>query len=63
MSAVKDAEKSVLVFGLDLGRVPTMNTGTLSRKVTEDITAKAAATDGKTAAGRWRTRWRYWKTR
>ena len=25
-----------------------MNTGTLSRKVTEDITAKAAATDGKT---------------
>ena len=48
VTAVKEAEKAVLVFGLDLGRVPTMNTGTLSRKVTEDITAKAAATDGKT---------------
>ena len=48
VSRVKEAEKSVLVFGLDLGRVPTMNTGTLSRKVTEDITNKASVVDGKT---------------
>ena len=47
VSTVREAEKAVLVFGLDLGRVPTMNTGTLSRKVTEDITAKAALVDGK----------------
>ena len=47
VTTVKEAEKAVLVFGLDLGRVPTMNTGTLSRKVTEDITAKAALAEGK----------------
>ena len=48
VSKVKEAEKSVLVFGLDLGRVPTMNTGTLARKVTEDITTKASVVEGKT---------------
>ena len=48
ISTVREAEKSVLVFGLDLGKVPTMNTGTLARKVTEDITAKASVVDGKT---------------
>ena len=48
VSVVREAEKSVLVFGLDLGRVPTMNTGTLARKVTEDITSKASVVDGKT---------------
>ena len=48
VTVVKEAEKSVLVFGLDLGRVPTMNTGTLARKVTEDITSKASVVDGKT---------------
>jgi len=48
VNAVKEAEKSVLVFKLDLGTVPIMNTGTISRKVTENITAKAAAVEGKT---------------
>ena len=38
VNAVKEAEKSVLVFKLDLGTVPIMNTGTISRKVTENIT-------------------------
>ena len=47
IGTVREAEKSVLVFGLDLGRVPTMNTGTLARKVTEDITSKASVVDGK----------------
>jgi len=48
VNAVKEAEKSVLVFKLNLGTVPIMNTGTIARKVTEDITAKAAAAEGKT---------------
>ena len=47
VAAVKDAEKAVLVFNLNLGRVPVMNTGTIAKKVTEDITAKAAAVEGK----------------
>jgi len=42
VSAVREAEKSILVFKLNLGQVPIMNTSTISRKVTEDITAKAA---------------------
>ena len=46
IKAVKEAEKSVLVFNLDLGGVPIMNSGTMSRKVTESISAKAAATEG-----------------
>ena len=38
VTAVKEAEKSLLIFQLDLGKVPVMNTGTIARKVTEDIT-------------------------
>jgi len=48
VNAVKEAEKSVLIFKLNLGSVPIMNTGTIARKVTEGITAKAAAVEGKT---------------
>ena len=48
VNAVKEAEKSVLIFKLDLGPVPIMNTGTISRKVTENIVAKAAVVEGKT---------------
>ena len=47
ITAVKEAEKSVLVFNLNLGRVPIMTTGTIAKKVTEDITAKAAIVVGK----------------
>ena len=47
VKAVKEAERSVLVSNLNLGKVPIMNTGTIAKKVTEDITAKAAAAEGK----------------
>jgi hypothetical protein len=46
--AVKEAEKSVLVFGLDLGKVQIMNTATISRHVTQDIVRKAAEIENKT---------------
>jgi hypothetical protein len=47
VQAVKEAEKSVLVFGLDLGKVQIMNTSTLSRNVTQDIVSKAAKKERK----------------
>jgi hypothetical protein len=34
VKAVKDAERSILVFNLDLGQQPTMNQSTISSKVT-----------------------------
>jgi len=34
VKAVKDAERSILVFNLDLGQQPTLNTSTISSKVT-----------------------------
>ena len=43
--AVREAEKSVLLFNLDLGKVPVMNTNTISVKVTQDIAAKAAVVE------------------
>ena len=46
VNAVKEAERSLLIFNLDLGKVPIMNTATIAKKVTEDITAKAAAVEG-----------------
>lgn len=46
IQAVKEAEKSVLVFNLDMGKVPIMNKTTLSANVTKDITLKAAKIDG-----------------
>jgi hypothetical protein len=47
VSAVKDAEKSLLVFGLDLGKVQIMNTTTIAKNVTQDVVRKAAATESK----------------
>ena len=47
VAAVREAEKSVLIFNLDLGSVPVMNTSTISMKVTQDLSAKAAAVEGK----------------
>jgi hypothetical protein len=41
--AIRDAEKKTLLFNLDLGKVPTMNKETLSRKVTLDLSSKASA--------------------
>ena len=48
--AITKAEKSTLLFGLDMGNVPTMNKDTLARKVTIDLHArgkKAAEKDGR----------------
>jgi hypothetical protein len=45
--AVKEAEKSVLLFNLDLGKVPIMNTTTIAKQVTTNITSKAALAEGK----------------
>jgi len=45
VQAVKEAEKAVLVFGLDLGKVPIMNRQTLSASVARNIADKAAKVD------------------
>jgi hypothetical protein len=45
---VREAEKSLLVFQLDLGKVPIMNQATMARSVTQDIVRKAAAAEGST---------------
>ena len=45
VSAVREAEKSSLIFNLDLGTVPVMNTNTISMKVTQDIASKAAVVE------------------
>ena len=47
VQAVREAEKSTLLFNLDLGTVPLMNTSTISAKVTQDIAAKAALVEGR----------------
>jgi hypothetical protein len=48
VNVVREAEKAVLLFDLDLGKVPIMNTATIAKNVTHDITVKAAVADGKT---------------
>jgi hypothetical protein len=40
--AVRDAEKSTLIFNLDMGRVPIMNTESMSRRATLALTKMAA---------------------
>jgi hypothetical protein len=47
--AVKDAEKSTLVFNLNMGRVPIMNTDTMSKRATKSLTEMAALAEGRTA--------------
>jgi hypothetical protein len=41
--AIRDAEKKVLLFNLDMGNVPTMNKETLSRKVTLALSSAASS--------------------
>jgi hypothetical protein len=43
---VREAEKSTLVFNLNLGKVPVINLDTISTKVTKALTEKAASIDG-----------------
>jgi len=47
--AINKAEKATLLFGLDMGDVPTMNKDTLARKVTIDLHKKAKV--GASGAG------------
>jgi hypothetical protein len=44
-SAIRDAERSTLVFNLDMGKVPLLNKDTISRKATMALTAMAAVKD------------------
>jgi hypothetical protein len=41
--AIREAEKKTLLFNLDMGKVPTMNKETLSRKVTLALAEKASS--------------------
>ena len=45
--AVKEAEKSTLVFNLTMGKVPIMNQQTISSKATTALTEMAATVEGK----------------
>ena len=45
--AVKEAEKSTLLFNLNMGKVPIMNKETISKKATLALTSMAAKTEGK----------------
>jgi hypothetical protein len=44
---VREAEKSLLIFDLDLGKVQIMNTNTIAKNVTQDVVRKAAKAEGK----------------
>jgi hypothetical protein len=48
--AIKEAEKSTLVFNLDMGRVPIMNKETMSKKATLSLTSMAARKEKKTTS-------------
>ena len=48
--AVKDAEKSTLIFNLNMGTVPIMNLETISKKATFALTTMAAQKEGKSSS-------------
>jgi hypothetical protein len=45
MNEVREAEKSTLVFRTNMGSVPVMNTETMRKRFTADVTVKAAAVE------------------
>jgi hypothetical protein len=45
---VRDAERSTVIFNLDMGRVPTINTENMSRKATLALTTMAAKVEKRT---------------
>ena len=45
--SIKDAEKSTLVFNLDMGKVPVINQATMSVKATSALTSMAAMVEGR----------------
>ena len=48
--AVREAEKSTLVFNLNMGTVPIMNKDTMATKATLALTTMAATVEGKTSS-------------
>ena len=48
--AVKEAEKSTLIFNLNMGKVPIMNKNSMSTKATVALTEMAAAAEGKNSS-------------
>lgn len=44
---VKEAERSMLIFRTDMGKVPVMNCETMRKRFTMDLTAKAAQVENK----------------
>lgn len=49
-NAVKSAEKSSLLFNLNLGKVPIMNTNTMLTKATKALTEMASQSDGASSS-------------
>jgi hypothetical protein len=47
---IRDAERSTLVFNLDMGKVPIMNKETISKKATLSLTSMAAKKEKKTTS-------------
>jgi hypothetical protein len=45
--AIKNAERSTLIFNLDMGTVPVLNKGTMSKRATLALTAMAAKEEGR----------------
>ena len=48
--AVKEAERSTLIFNLDMGKVPLMNQENISKKATLALTSMAAKKEGKSTS-------------
>jgi len=49
-TSVKNAERSSLIFNLNLGKVPIMNTNTMLTKATKALTDMAASSDGTSSS-------------
>jgi hypothetical protein len=48
--AIKNAEKSTLIFNLDLGKVPVMNKTTMGKRATASLLSMAAAKEKKNSS-------------
>lgn len=49
-NAVRDAEKSTLIFNLNMGTVPIMNTTTMSKKATLSLISMASQNEGRSSS-------------
>ena len=50
VEAIRDAERSTLIFNLNMGTVPLMNKDTMATKATLSLTSMAAAREGKNSS-------------